>query len=808
MVRAFITADGRRDFVTMIIALVLAVGLVTPISVLGEENHLTITRAEWHSNDLKLFVEGAGPAGREVVVSSAASGEVLATTKVEDNGTWKLTVEKPSPVPCRVRATSNGETAESSVANAPLECDQGGGGVPPVAGGFRVLAANDLGMHCADQDYQVMSILPPFNVVHAQVLQQGTSTSLPRIVDDTEVAVFYSAATNPNDPVGGLSINTTSQNYDTQGGLRAFKTNFWDTNPASGLPIGFDAYAPLYFGLLPPAAIRPDVGLPVPDSVLLPIFECLNDPRCLAQQEMPGIAAPYTDNVPKAFARFDRDFNFFSQFPFGAYVTGVNWFAADGIPVMPIDDAGRVNAYPLMKVEARGKAGGEALAAVDVVLPVASEADCQSCHANQDVCNFEPALGLTCNGIAADLASVDFEVITDASNAPGINAEQQVANAAKINILRLHDAKHGTTLDASRPVVCQTCHYSPALDLAQLGPTDDPSLGVEQTRHHSMSYAMHFHHGNLTFMGEPVFPQMPPPIDEQGDLRDPLLTQQVLEENCYECHPGKRTQCLRGAMFSGGMVCQDCHGELQQVGNDFSKNFPTTPGVITAGLRVPWADEPGCQSCHTGDAVNNLTGDPDVLVAKDGIRLLQAFRSNDPAATPIEAATSAFAEDESLFRLSKGHGGVMCEACHGSTHAIWPVKNPLSNDSVTAEQLQGHTGTIIECTSCHAAGSFTIDDFRRNLDADGRMKGPHGMHPVANPTWTHKHEYVYKEHLQTCRSCHGGNLDGTVLARMAIDRTLECDDTSRPGCERTSEGKRITLTKGTEVSCDLCHSKP
>ena len=136
MVRAIITAHRRRNFVTMITTLVLAVGLVTPVSVLGEENHLTITRAEWHASDLKLFVEGAGRAGREVVVSNAASGEVLATTKVEDNGTWKLTVEKPSPVPCRVRAMSDGETAERSVANAPLDCDQDGGGVPPVAGGI------------------------------------------------------------------------------------------------------------------------------------------------------------------------------------------------------------------------------------------------------------------------------------------------------------------------------------------------------------------------------------------------------------------------------------------------------------------------------------------------------------------------------------------------------------------------------------------------------------------------------------------------------------------------------------------------
>ena len=38
---------------------------------------------------------------------------------------------------------------------------------------YAVLSANDLGMHCADLDYKIFSILPPFNVVHAQVIRLG-----------------------------------------------------------------------------------------------------------------------------------------------------------------------------------------------------------------------------------------------------------------------------------------------------------------------------------------------------------------------------------------------------------------------------------------------------------------------------------------------------------------------------------------------------------------------------------------------------------------------------------------------------------
>ena len=677
---------------------------------------------------------------------------------------------------------------------------------PPsiAADSYQVFAANDLGMHCADQDYQIMSILPPFNVMHAQVIRKGNRSSKPQIVDNSTVDVVYFSAINPNDPVGPGSINTTSQNRDQNGVLRAFKSNFWDTNPASGRSYGFDTYAPLYFGLLSPAAIIPDTGLPVPDSVLLPIGDCLLSPDCLSQQAMPGITAPYSVNHAQHFDRFDKDFNFFQQFPFGQLVANTNWFAADGVPILPVDDQGRANAYPLMQVEARTKTDGLTLASVDVVLPVASEADCQACHADQSLCNHAPELALTCNGYATSLASVDFAYLSDATTAPGETPEQRVLNAAKINILRLHDAKHNTQLDLSRPVQCSTCHYSPALDLAQLGPVDDPAVGVEQTRHHSMSRVMHSFHGKLEFMGEPVFPSMPPPIDAQGQLRDPFLAQQKLEQNCYQCHPGKRTQCLRGAMFSGGSVCQDCHGEMEQVGNDFTRDFPTSPGVMAADLRVPWASEPGCQSCHTGDALNNLTAQAGVLVAPDGIRLLQAFSANDVHATPIQAVNKQFAEDQNLYRISKGHGGVMCEACHGSTHAIWPNAQVNANDNVASVQLQGHSGTISECATCHGDNSFGIDDFKNNLDANGRMKGPHGMHPVGDAMWNEKHKEVYHDNKPVCQSCHGVDLNGSVLSRAATDRTLECKEGNFGNCV----GKTLTVKRGDEIGCVICHKRP
>jgi len=792
---------------------------------------LVIKQANWKDEDNQVKVSGVAGGKQIIDLFNADTGKSLGQTKSEDDGDWKLhlRISSSNEVPCRVRAESNNQVDVKNVRRAPGDCSGLGGAEPPpspiVNGNFTILAANDLGMHCADLDYRVFSILPPFNVVHAQVIQKGTSNSLPQIVDNSSVDVFYSATSNINDPAGANSINTTSENLP---GI--YKANFWDLSSATST-IGGDAYSPLYPSVLAvdpantcqftfdcPSAlslfepIQTNTGIPVPDpNALYP--EVGSPALVIAQQSMPGLA-----NTPQAFDRFDTDLPFFVNFPFGSRIKDVNWFAADGIPILPVDDTGVSNAYPLMKIAALSRQDGTELASVDVVLPVASEADCQNCHVEPIDCT-DPGLpgdviSNSCNGSAVSQTS--FEVLTLDDNPPGETRLEQLLNTAKINILRLHDVKHGVDyknwdhsgqlasvpcnasnpddpncLINQTPIQCSQCHYSPALDLTQSGPVDEPQQGNngrQQTIHISMSRAMHGHHGALLpFQGQALFPAMPAPIN-----RSQQIAQQVLEQTCYQCHPGKRTQCLRGAMASGGVVCQDCHGNMEQVGNDFTANLPVTPFPAGADLtkRVPWASEPGCQSCHTGDAVTNLSNTAGTIPADPhGIRLRQAYLQDDANATPIVAVNKRFAENESLYRLSKGHGGVMCEACHGSTHAIWPINNPLANDNIAAQQLQGHSGTITECTTCHAAGSLGLT-----------LGGPHGMHPVGDSNWNSNHEDFAERNLDSCRSCHGQNGEGTVLSRMAVTRTLRCDE--GPGCDNN---ERITLAKGTQVGCGTCH---
>ncbi|MET0026687.1 MAG: cadherin-like domain-containing protein [Candidatus Thiodiazotropha sp.] len=703
---------------------------------------------------------------------------------------------------------------------------------------YKVLASNDLGMHCADLDYQIFSILPPFNVVHAQVVRRGVGNSRPQLMDDSNIDLFYSATSSSIDPA--LAKDPVSP---------VFKSNFWSDPDNDGRTFGYDTYAPLFFGLLLPTDIdTQDMGLPVPDSHLL--RACLagylggtadasttRDACAMVQQSMPGIFTPFSDNQPQKFNRFDTHINFFNELlggvGLGGLVHDVNWFAADGVPIMPVDDQGRSNAYPLVRVEAIERSSQDQLASTDIVLPVASEADCQTCHATAIDCasiNISP--GFECDGTALTRTS-DWKIMSidgDEDNIlpPGETDLQRLLNTAKINILRLHDRKHGTDLDASRPVQCATCHYTPALDLAQLGPM---SAGeVDQTGHITMSRAMHGHHGELAAdpsrpfdpVTNNLFPDMPAAndplrqaraIDHYADASDPYqtVTEYVLNKTCYSCHPGKRTQCLRGAMAAGGVVCQDCHGQARHVGNDFSENLASTPWPDGANLtkRVPWAVEPGCQSCHTGDAVNpnHPAGS---LVAHDGIRLLQAYQltpgtdaSGTPDGTelavPIEAPASRFAENENLYRISKGHGGLMCQACHGSTHAIFP--NPLgaANDNVASNQLQGHAGTIIECDTCHDPQAFE-DSGALELTTNG----PHGMHAVGSFRWNKSHKEARTGGGTNCQACHGTSGDGTVLSRIATDRMLWCKDEKGLMCD--SEGWGL-FPAGHQVGCADCHAK-
>jgi hypothetical protein len=628
--------------------------------------------------------------------------------------------------------------------------------------------------------------------------------------------------------------------------LGAYDPFYPGTNPFTGASL-----TPLAG---PPFNLSTDTGLPVPnveDLYLGPDGAVKNGDEFLSAvlHAMPGIGAPYAANAPQPVQEHYENKPFFVDFPFGYVAEGVNWHEGAGIPLAAFDDFGRENPYPVVRVQARS-AAGSVLSTVDTVLPISGEASCTNCHSDptdvQDSRTGAPTQALEAAGLPVATSLDDPD-----STMP---ARVSVEYAADINVLRLHDLKHGAAyvgtggaadpctitadipngtasclankaLDQHKPVVCQVCHYTPALDLAQLGPLAGPpgtlANGRNQLAHKSNSNVMHGHHGSL---GDGLFPAIPAPVQSaDGSIANQPERLAALEESCYQCHPGKNTQCLRGAMFNGGMLCSDCHGSMAQVGDDFSKHVsPSNPGAFVLGKdfytnpatpRVPWANEPGCGSCHTGDANSNLTAAAGVLVNTadtagnaDGIRLRQAFKTGDPKATPIVPTNKRFAEpvvpasfngfanpgagNPKLYRVSSGHGGVMCEGCHGATHAEWPNGNPNANDNLTAKQLQGHTGTISECGTCHTTSALPANT----------QGGPHGMHLVNDSRfWREAHKDAAKAENRkpgrgTCGACHGADHEGTVLSRAPVNRSWSV------------EGSNRTVAAGQAVGCNHCHS--
>lgn len=138
----------------------------------------------------------------------------------------------------------------------------------------------------------------------------------------------------------------------------------------------------------------------------------------------------------------------------------------------------------------------------------------------------------------------------------------------------------------------------------------------------------------------------------------------------------------------------------------------------------------------------------------DPLKVADMIRSPDSRFAENQAQNAMGETVDVLYRLSKGHGGVMCEGCHNSTLAIWPIQNPFANDNVASNQLQGHSGTLIECDACHAAGSLVLT-----------LDGPHGMHPVNDPDWTHNHEDFFDNNAKLRRD---GSLQDGVNAHPGV----------------------------------------
>jgi hypothetical protein len=407
------------------------------------------------------------------------------------------------------------------------------------------------------------------------------------------------------------------------------------------------------------------------------------------------------------------------------------WWEAEGIPITPYNDDGSKNYYPLVKVVAKDNRGN-ILAEAKTVLPVSDEMDCKRCHASNSQNDAKPNSGWVND--------------TDSEKDYKYNIlrlhDQKEPNAVSNNITALkakgynYDTKGlEATARAGTPILCAACHKSNAL----------PNVGIGWNNNINIppfTQAIHSKHALVD--------------DPKNNM---TLNNSNNRSACYACHPGSETACLRGAMGdaknpdgTNQMQCQSCHGNMSNVGDKH---------------REGWFDEPNCQACHY-DGKRETSA-----VLADGT--LRAVLDKRFATNPNTPAPGI-----SLYRYSKGHGDLQCESCHGSTHAIYPAH---AADNLLSEGIQGHSGTIAECSACHSSVPKTVTG------------GPHGMHPVGD-AWVKDHEDVAEKNPSQCTVCHGADYRGTPLSKMWTSRTLKVEHGTK------------TFPKGHQVSCYDCHNGP
>lgn len=297
----------------------------------------------------------------------------------------------------------------------------------------------------------------------------------------------------------------------------------------------------------------------------------------------------------------------------GTMVVSGDHFQVNGIPATPVNDAGAWSPYQVAEITLKD-AGGAVLKQTRTTVPTSDEIDCVRCHAQG---------GSGTASIGGGQADVFH------------------------NILAIHDRLHGKAYDPPlidrTPVLCATCHSSPALGGG--APGEIPYL----------SAAIHGSHAG------------------RGAA-------------CYDCHPGAVTRCNRSlAHTATDGLCTTCHGTMTQVASS-----------ITTGGRVPWGSEPQCSTCHTttqgvdtGAALyRNSTGHGGIYCA--------GCHGSPHAMVPSREAADNY---QAIQYQNSANTLGSCSACHSGSRG--------DGSSEFAHEHGGSGSRRSACNICHTAVSGT-----------------------------------------------------------------------------------------------------
>ncbi|MBW2634635.1 MAG: cytochrome C, partial [Deltaproteobacteria bacterium] len=234
------------------------------------------------------------------------------------------------------------------------------------------------------------------------------------------------------------------------------------------------------------------------------------------------------------------------------------------------------------------------------------------------------------------------------------------------DILAVHDRISKTDLlSAARkgqPRLCQSCHAGNIT-----GIESDPERL-------SLSASMHGFHANY--------------LSGMGD------------DACSTCHTSSShgmTRGFRGIHREIELTCTSCHLSIEdhalsllaaekQAGKERKANVLmkhlTSQFVDAHSLvepRTAWTNQPDCMNCHVD--------------------------FEPPETDQVEYNTWTDKADQ-RFRHRTDDAGLMCMACHGAAHAVYPTRNPYGEDRDNLQPLQYQgtpypLGSDSGCRVCH-----------------------------------------------------------------------------------------------------------
>ncbi len=207
-------------------------------------------------------------------------------------------------------------------------------------------------------------------------------------------------------------------------------------------------------------------------------------------------------------------------------------FTAEGMPVVPVNDAGTWDPYQVIDIQVKD-GSGNLLATTQATVPTSDEINCAKCHSGG-------------------------------------------ASSVFTNILQAHDDKEGTSLVSQKPVLCADCHGSPALGTSGPGTSGKYLSQALHGSHASRSAACYDCHPGSTTKCSRSLAHMGTAGDGNcttchGDMaqvassissgRVPWQT----EPKCATCHDATngvdtQTALYRNSSGHGNLYCSACHG--------------------------------------------------------------------------------------------------------------------------------------------------------------------------------------------------------------------------------------------------------